>query len=76
MTLREFLKDNRITVTDFAKKLGCSRSYLSRVIWGDIKPGKMLAKVIELETKGKVTPKDFDVPQVYFDIHSEDGKSV
>lgn len=74
MILREYLKENRITVKDFAKQLGISRSYLSRVVWGQVKPGAMLARFIELETKGKVTPKDFDALQEYFDIHRENGK--
>ena len=76
MTLREYLKENRITVKEFAQKVDVSRSYLSRIVWGDIKPGKMLVKIIELETNGKVKAIDFDQPQEYFDIHRSKSNSL
>jgi len=69
MILREYLKENRITVKDFAKKLNVSRQHLNRVVCGTYKPGKTLAKLIELETNGLVTIADYDKPQEYFDIH-------
>lgn len=58
MDLREYLFRNRMTVTEFGKKIDCSRSYLSTIINGAQKPGKRLAKEIERATNGEVTTKD------------------
>jgi len=55
MDLREFIFINRLTVTQVAKDLDCTRSWLSQVIHGEVKAGKRLAKDIYEYTKGTVT---------------------
>lgn len=54
MTLKEYLFLYRIKVSDFAEKINCNRSYFSRLINGKVKPGKRLAKDIEIATNGEV----------------------
>jgi len=54
MTLREYLFHNRKSVTEFAKVLEISRSYLSHIIHGKYTPSKYLLQKIEKETNGEV----------------------
>jgi len=54
-TLKEYLFYKEISITDFAKKLGASRNYISQISLGKAKPSKFLAKAIEIETNGEVT---------------------
>lgn len=58
MDLREYLFRNRLTITDFGKKIDCPRAYLSQIVNGHKKPGKRLAKVIEDATNGEVTAQE------------------
>lgn len=58
MDLREYLFRQRISVTDFAKLIGCSRAYISKIVNDQIRPGKRLAKDIELITNGEVTAEE------------------
>ena len=48
MTLLEMLKENRWTVTEFAKRIGVSRQYLYRVAEGKKKPSKDLIEKMAL----------------------------
>lgn len=54
MEFREYLFRNRLSVIDAAKELGISRPYLSLVVNGRVKPGKRLAKDIEIYTNHEV----------------------
>ena len=56
--LKEHLYQSRMTVTQFADKIQASRSYMSNIINGKMKPGKRLAKDIEIETKGLILAED------------------
>lgn len=56
--LREYLFYKQKTVTDFAKELMVSRSYMNRIVGGKIKPSRLLAKEIERHTNGEVTAED------------------
>lgn len=55
MNLREYLFINRLSVTEFSEKLEYSRTHLSAIIHGKLKPSKRLAKAIEKATNGDVT---------------------
>lgn len=57
--LRNFLEKNEITITDFAKKLGCSHAQLSRWISGVNTPSVKVVVDIEELTLGIVKPKDW-----------------
>ena len=69
MLLRQYLIENRITITEFAERVGVSRNYLNQLVLGNYKPGKSLAKVIESETQGLVKKQDFEQEQQFFNIH-------
>jgi len=55
MQLREYLFYNRISIVDFAKSIGASRTYISTIVNGKAVPSKWLAKEIESATSGQVT---------------------
>lgn len=55
MTLREFLYENMMTMKDFANQTGYTQGYISQVIRGIVKPGKMLMYHVDRLTKGRVT---------------------
>lgn len=55
MNLREYLFFEKLSVTNFAKKIGISRTHLTAVISKKTRPSLHLSKLIEIETKGKVT---------------------
>jgi len=57
MDLREYLFHSRRSVTEFAKILEISRSYLSHIIHGKYSPSKYLLDKIEKETNGEVKIK-------------------
>jgi transcriptional regulator with XRE-family HTH domain len=65
MNLRDYLHFERITQADFAKMIGVSRFWMSRVTNGDMPPGKKLAKLIEEKTGGKVTKEEMLFPEDY-----------
>lgn len=58
MDLRDYLHFQRISVTEFAQMLGCSRTHLSEIIHGKRIPGKWLAKDIERATNGEVKAEE------------------
>lgn len=58
MKLKLYLVENRISITDFCKEIGCSRMHLNDIVNGKRKCGKSLALLIELKTNGKVTAQD------------------
>jgi len=55
MTLRDYLHFKKITLNEFAKKVGFNRSYLSLIKTGKLKPSMKLARMIEQATDGEVT---------------------
>ena len=55
MNLDEYLFRKKISKTDFAKRVGITRNYLSLISLGRSLPSKRLAKDIEFETGGEVT---------------------
>lgn len=58
MELKLYLVRNKISITDFSKKIGCHRSYLSEIVNGTKIPGKRLAKDIELATNGEIKAEE------------------
>lgn len=52
--LKEYLFYKRKSVTDFAKEMEVSRSYMNKIVLGKTKPSKFLAKAIENATNGEV----------------------
>lgn len=58
MDLREYLFRKRLTVKQLADKLEYSRTHLSQIVNGHIKPSPRLAKSIEKETDGEVTAEE------------------
>lgn len=58
MQLREWLFKNRITGSEFAKRLDFSRGHLYNYMAGRYRISKKLAKYIEEETNGEVTAKE------------------
>ncbi len=58
MELDEWLFRNRMTVTDFAKSLEISRGMMNRIVHKHVKPGKRLARDIEIATHGQVSIKE------------------
>lgn len=55
MNLKEYLDKNGMKQQHFASLVDCSRVYISYICTGFKKPGKHLAKRIELLTNGEVT---------------------
>ncbi len=55
MNLREYLFIKRISVKEFSEALDYSRTHLSGIVHGKLKPSKRLAKAIEKATNGEVT---------------------
>lgn len=60
MKLKDYLYFEKITITNFAKKVGVSRVHMSGVVNGYRYPSKTLIGHIHLITKAKVTSKDFE----------------
>lgn len=58
MQLKDYLYTESISSTSFAKSLGVNRSYLCEIKNRRVKPSKHMAKLISLETHGKVTLDD------------------
>ena len=58
MKLKIWIISHNMTMTEFAKKIDVSRTYLSDVTRGTRKPSRRLAKDIEQATNGEVTVKD------------------
>lgn len=61
MTIKEYLENNGIKATWFARnKLGLTEQYFNSVINGKIKAGKVLKRLIYHETNGQVTEADWE----------------
>jgi len=58
VNIREYLFYNKLSVREFSKKVDCSRTYLSQIVHGKIKPGRKLARDIERATNGEVKAAD------------------
>lgn len=58
MTLKEYLFIKRMSVKDFSEYMGYSRTHISSIINGHLKPSKGLAKAIERVTEGQVTEEE------------------
>lgn len=63
MKLSEYLTTSGQKATDFASKIECEPSTITRILRGERKPSVSLAVKIEEMTAGQVTPRDFiDAP--------------
>jgi len=72
MHIAFYLMKNKILAKDFAAKLGINKIYFQNIINGRFVPGRSLIKVIETETKGLVTEKDFlNTEHEYFNIYGK-----
>lgn len=58
MNLRDFLHFNNLTLTEFAQELKIHANYLSAIARGARKPSELVAQMIELKSKGKVTAEE------------------
>lgn len=58
MQLKIYLVKNKITITDFANSLGCSRTHLGEIMNGRRKIGSSLAQLIEIKTNGEVKAEE------------------
>jgi|WetSurMetagenome_2_1015567.scaffolds.fasta_scaffold211924_4 DNA-binding transcriptional regulator YdaS (Cro superfamily) len=58
MKLRIYLFTHKITINQFAEKLGIHRTYLGSICKGLRKPSRLLAKEIERQTNGEITSDD------------------
>lgn len=54
-TLKEYLILKKMSLTDFAKLVDFSRTYLTAVLGGRLKPGPKLLRAIERVTENEVT---------------------
>jgi DNA-binding transcriptional regulator YdaS (Cro superfamily) len=54
MDLRTYLFFNRITQKKFSEQIGYQSAYIGLICQGRKKPGRKLAKLIELATEGQV----------------------
>lgn len=57
MDIKNYLFEENISQSSFAKRLGITKSYLSRIITGKQEPGRFLIEKIEFITRGKVKIK-------------------
>lgn len=63
MKLQKYLDLNNLTAAAFAREIGVSRSYVTRLCRGLQRPGPDLMGLIGERTGGHVTPNDFfDLP--------------
>jgi transcriptional regulator with XRE-family HTH domain len=63
MDLKEYLKDNKITVNDFAEMIGVHRNHISGIINKRFVPGITLARHIAKITKENVTVDELIPPK-------------
>lgn len=54
MNLKVYLATINMTVKDFSELVEYNPCYISRVIYGHVKAGKKLSRIIERATEGKV----------------------
>lgn len=64
MRLKDWLKKNRIPITEFAEMINYNRITISEVISGRRKAGRKLIKLIEEATFGQVKAEDILKPYV------------
>ena len=57
--LQKWLKENNIKISEFAKRLGIHRTYLSDIVNGHETPSWTLARLIEYETNGEIKAENF-----------------
>lgn len=60
MKLDDWMKENRWTTTEFAKKMDRNKATISQVRNGKARPGKELIARITEFTEGKVTEADLE----------------
>lgn len=54
MDLREYLFHNRLSIVQFSEMVYSSRTHMSAIVHGKLRPSKRLAKLIENATNGEV----------------------
>lgn len=59
MTLKEYLKKNKITGKEFAKMVGVGHDHIYLITKGYRMPGVALQRLIYILTEGMVTSDDF-----------------
>jgi transcriptional regulator with XRE-family HTH domain len=64
MSIKEYLKKNKLTMAQFAKIMGVHYNYISMIIRGVRNPSISFAKEIEVATNGAVTVQELLVPRV------------
>lgn len=55
MLLKIYMIKYNIKMREFADILGCDRNHLGQIANGRVRPGKVLANLIEAKTNGEVT---------------------
>jgi DNA-binding transcriptional regulator YdaS (Cro superfamily) len=58
MNLKEYLFLKRMSVKEFSEYMGYSRTHISAIINGHLKPSNGLAKAIERVTEGQVKAEE------------------
>ena len=58
MLLRDWMKDNSLTITDLGNRLGCSRAAASYWLAGKTRPSAKHTAAIQNLTQGNVTADD------------------
>ncbi len=58
MKLQDWLRESKISATDFARSLGCTRANVSGYLNGKHRPSLRIACEIEKLTDGKVKASD------------------
>lgn len=58
MNLREYLDENKITITDFAKKAEFTREFISLLLRGRRRISPRAAKIISSSTNGEVSIRE------------------
>lgn len=80
MDLAEYLKRNKISLAQLAKRCGTSASTILRIKDRDVAPSKRVARALWEATKGQVTPNDlyglhYSVPQIDDDKNIRGGSA-
>lgn len=63
MTIKEWIKKNRITQTRFAQEMGVTRHYFNAIACGRVIPSRHVAFLIEKLTSGKVKAHEILFPE-------------
>jgi DNA-binding transcriptional regulator YdaS (Cro superfamily) len=58
MDLEEYLHQNRLSIKEFANRIGYHRTSIGEVINGTRRPGNKMIRFIEVATEGLVTRED------------------